>query len=305
MLPFLIATYILINWCLSYHLPEQNTLGFWGVRFTESLWWGKIAAPLLILGNAILINNIFNRNGFMEKNIYLPSLLYVVFRSFFHSFYFLSGVGIAETLLVLALMQIYKLDQNTDGRRSIFNAAFIIGLGTTVYPMMMVCIPFFFWMIWVLRPFQVRESALAIVGFILPLIYAGLYGSFFGIELTGNFLSSASLEWMFPDIYVIGGGVILLGMSTLGPVFSKLSKSSIRLKKVFRINVLLSLFTATLAVLELLIYKKIDAVSLMVVVLVLFLPYGFGEKRQRSIPTIIFYLVFFFSVSKFFISFDI
>lgn len=305
LLPFLIASYVLFNWYVGYHTTELNSIGFWGIHIGEAQWWGKIAAPLLIFGNAVFINFIFNRNGFMEKNIYLPSLIYVVFRSFFHSFYFLDGVGIAEVLLILALMQVYKLDQNSDGRRAIFNAAFFIGLGVTFYPLMMVCIPFFFWMIWVLRPFQIRESALAIVGFILPLIYAGVYASFFGIELTGDFLSSASSEWNFPDIFVIGGGVFILVVSTIGPVFSKLSNSSIRLKKVFRVNILLVLFFALLAILELLIYEKIDGTALIILVLVLFLPYGFGEKTQRSLPTFIFYLIFFFSVGKFFIAFDI
>ncbi|MDG1428355.1 MAG: hypothetical protein P8M19_05160 [Crocinitomicaceae bacterium] len=305
LLPFFIASYILINWFIGYHTAELNSTGFWGVQFNEDLWWSKISAPLLILGNALLLNNIFNRNAFMEKNIYLPALLYVVFRSFFHSFYFLSGVGVVETLLIFALMQVYKLDQNSDGRRAVFNAAFFIGLATTVYPIMMICIPFFFWIIWVLRPFQIRESALAIVGFILPLIYAGVYGSFFGIDLTVDFLSSASVEWKFPDIYVITGGVTLLMLFSVGQIFTKLSTSSIRLKKVFRVNVLLSLFTVALVGVELLVYRKIDGSSMIVEVLVLFLPYGFGEKSQRTLPTFLFYLIFFFSVGKFFISFDI
>jgi hypothetical protein len=304
LLPLLIAIYIASNWFTGHHLAELSSFGFWGDLLNENELWGRIAAPGLILLNAILLNNLFNRNGFMEKNNYLSSLLYVVCKSFFHSFYFLSGFGLAETFLVLALYQFYKLDQNTDGRKAVFNASFLIGLGATFYPMMITCIPFLFWMIWVLRPFVFRESALAVVGFALPLVYGGFYGSFYGISLNGDSFTSSSHELAFPDIFVIGGGIVVLTFAGIVPLLHKLGQSSIRLKKLFRLNLLLSLYIALLASLEFFAYRKIEAISLLTGVLILFLPYAFGEGKLRSLPSFVFYLIFFFSVSKFFISFD-
>ena len=304
LLPPLIAIYVLTNCYLGYHAPETSSTGFFGVGLNEDQLWVKIAGPLLIFLNAILLNNIFNRNGFMERNIYLPSLLYVVFHSYFHSFYFLNGFIVAELLLILTLIQLYKLDQNSDGRRAIFNGAFLLGLATTMYPLMMISIPFLFWMIWVFRPFVIRESALAVVGFILPLIYAGFYGSIFGVELTGDFLSSSSSEWKFPDLLVLGAGALLLQLFATGPVLSKLSKSSIRLKKVFRLNILLSLFIAALSTVEFIVYGKAESMVMITGIIILFLPYAFGDRKPRVLPTFLFYLIFFFSVGKFFISFE-
>jgi hypothetical protein len=296
--------YVLTNWYLGYHVPETSSTGFFGISLNEDQMWVKIAGPLLILVNAILLNNIFNRNGFMDRNIYLPALLYVVFRSYFHSFYFINGFIVAEFLLILALIQLFKLDQSSDGRRAVFNAAFLLGLSTTMYPLMMISIPFIFWMIWVLRPFVIRESALAIVGFIIPLLYAGFYGTVYGVELTGEFLSSASNEWKFPDIFVIGGGAFLLQLIATGPVLAKISKSSIRLKKVFRLNILLSLFIVSLSIVEFIFYGKVESIAMITGILILFLPYGFGERNPRALPTFLLYLIFFFSVGKFFISIE-
>ncbi|MFT5780066.1 MAG: hypothetical protein ACI837_003027 [Crocinitomicaceae bacterium] len=304
LLPLLIVIYVACNWFLGHHLPEPSGFGFWGELLNEDKLLGRIAAPVLILLNAILLNNIFNRNGFMEKNNYVSSLLYVVCKSFFHSFYFLSGFGIAETLLILALFQLYKLDQNTDGRRAVFNASFLIGLGATFYPIMITCIPFLFSMIWVLRPFIFRESALAVIGFALPLVYGGYYGSLYGIKLNGESFTSSSHEMVLPDLFVVGGGILLLTFAGMVPWLKKLGQSSIRLKKLFRLNLLLSLYIVLLATLEFFAYGKIEAISLLIGILILFLPYAFGDGKLRSVPSVVFYLVFFFSVSKFFISFD-
>ena len=118
MLPLLAAIYAGFNVWTEHHLPSLNTgFGFWKIPMEESTLLAKILGPCLVIANAILLNIAFNRNGFKEKNNYLPALLFVVFQSYFHSFYYLNGFGIAQFFIVLSLIQLLGLDQNSDGRK--------------------------------------------------------------------------------------------------------------------------------------------------------------------------------------------
>lgn len=255
--------------------------------------------------NALLLNGIYNRNGFQEKNTYLPALLYVVFQSFFHSFYFLTGLGIATTLLILAFWQLLKLDQNTDGRKAVFNASILLGVSATFYPLLLVSIPFLFGMIWILRPFVFRESALAIIGFVTPLIYVGVYRWVMGIELDNDELSSASSEWKLLDMYVAAGAMVLIVFAGFRALFNKINQSSIRLKKIFRINTMLLTLFAIITLLEITTYKKVEAGSLGLIPLLFLITYGFGSKNPAPFNAFVFYLLCAFSVGKFFIPFHL
>jgi len=304
-LPILVVLYAVLNMSLSYHVSSPSTgFGFYGELLAEKSITSQILAPLMILANAFLLNGIFNKNGFMEKNNYLPALLYIVGKSYFHSFYFVNGFGLAETFMILAFMQVFKLDQNSDGRKAVFNAAFFAGIAASFYPMLLVFIPFLFIIVWVLRPFIFRESALLAVGFLIPLIYAGCYSNIFGIPIKGSSFTGFPAEWKFPDLYVITGGLFLLGVAAVGLISQKLGQSSIRLKKLFRVIVWMILFYALISGLELLILGKLDAPSYIIGWFAFFITYGFGTKQVRQFPTFIFYLLLIFSVGKFFVSFN-
>lgn len=305
LLPFFVVVYVLLNVLFGYHSPSPvSGFGFYGEISRENSIVSHIVAPLFILINAFLLNGIFNRNGFMEKNNYLPGLLYVVGKSYFHSFYFFNGFGLAETFLILTFFQVFKLDQNSDGRKAVFNAAFFAGLAASFYPVLLLFVPFLFLIVWILRPFVLRESALLVVGFIIPLVYAGCYSTIFGVPIQGDSFTGFPAEWKFPDLYVISGGLFLLSIAALSPISQKLGKSSIRLKKLFRVVVWMILFFVLLSGLEFLVLRKLDSTSFIVGWLTFFLTYGFGTKQVRQFPAFIFYLLLIFSVSKFFIPFE-
>lgn len=302
LLPALVATYAVSNFQMNYHSASPiSGFGFYGQLLNERELASQILAPLFIFLNALLLNTIFNRNGFMEKNNYLPALLYVVGKSYFHSYYFVSGFGVAETCMILAFMQIFKLDQNQDGRREVFNAAFFVGLGASFYPMMLLFVPILFLVVWVLRPFIIRESALLAVGFTIPLLYAGCYSTIFGVPIKGSSFTGFPTEWKFPDLYVIAGGLLLMGVAAVGAISQKLGQSSIRLKKLFRIIFWVIMFYTLLSVAELFFLQKLDAPSFVIGWLAFLLTYGFGVKQLKQFPSFVFYVLLIFSVGKFFV----
>ncbi|MCH2229382.1 MAG: DUF6427 family protein [Crocinitomicaceae bacterium] len=304
-LPVIIGLFGVLNFFFQHHnVQEQLTFGFWGNMHNQAHWLYQVSAFVLILINAIMINNIFNRNDFMDRNNYLASLLYVVLMSFFHSFYFISGAALAQTLLVLVVVQLFKLNQNEDGRKAVFNSALLFGLAASFYPVLLIGTPFLFWMIWVMRPFILRESLLAFTGFLIPLVYAGVYGMFAGIKVIREDFSSSAVEWNYYDFIVLVFLVSLLVIASISEVVGKIGTSSIRSKKLFRMILLLIAFLMTIAVIEFLVFDKIEGLGLLIFPFMFIIPYAFGIKTPRTFAIIMYYLIFLFAVGKFFIPFD-
>ncbi len=279
-------------------------LGMWGAVGQQSHWLFQFVALGLILVNALVLNIIFNRNEFMERNSYLAPFFYVVFMSFFHSFYFLEGLSIAQTFVVLMLLQLFKLNQNEDGRRATFNIGLFYGVACTFYPVLMLGFPFVFWMVWVMRPFILRESLLIAAGFIVPLLYSGTYSLFVKTRLDKTEFSSSSVELHWLNTVVLVAGVTLLVMLSLKGIYAKINVSSIRMKKLFRLLLLFMFMSVLIVLIDFFIFHKVEPIGILIALMVLFIPYGFGEKKQKTFPTVLFYLIFFYSITKFFIPFE-
>ncbi len=304
-LPIIIGGFYICNYLTGYHVArEEFSLGFWGSIVHADVWFLDFLAPALVFVNAILINTLFNRNEFMERNNYLSSMVYVCCMSFFSTFYFFDGLALTQTLLILVLQQLFKLRQNQDGRRHVFNAALMFGVACTLFPVLLISIPFLFWMVWVIRPFVLRESVLAITGFVVPMVYAGVYSYIFEIRLEREQFSSSTDEFLLLDIIVLVAGLGLLMLLCAKSIVNKLRGSSIRLKKLFRMIALLIGLSGGLIILEFLVFHKLVSIGLILFPLSFFLPYAFGEKELRGFPSFIFYLLLLFSVGKFFIPFD-
>lgn len=304
-LPILIGGFYFCNHLTNYHVPpEAINLGFWGTIQVPFSWPMDFAALALILINAILLNTLFNRNEFMEKNNYLSSMLYVVFMSFFPVFYHLDGLALAETLLILTLIQLFRLNQNEDGRRAVFNSALLFGTACTFSPILLLGLPILFWAVWVIRPFFMRESLLVLAGLATPLLYTLVYTYLFDIRMERNHFSSSSAEFVWLDMSVLGGAILLIGLASLSGVMGKFRGSSIRLKKLFRMLGLFIWMFLAAGALEFLVFNKLAALCLLILPLIFYLTYAFGERQPKGFPTFVFYLLFLFAVGKFFIPFD-
>ena len=136
-IPITVIVLLLLNIFFPYHKPEiEISYGLWreiagGGTVINALFSGTIVTI-----SALLINGLFNRNEFSEKNNFLPSILYVSYLSFFHSFYFVDGLVITQLFLILFIRQLMRLRQKDDGRKIVFNAGFLFGVACTFFPLL-------------------------------------------------------------------------------------------------------------------------------------------------------------------------
>lgn len=304
LLPFFIVGYALLQHFLPSHFLKYDelNLGFFGL-YKENIFTSILSGGFVFL-TALVLNNLFNRNEFREKNTYIPSLVYVILASFNDACYHLSGVVVASLLIALALVQIFKLNQNEDGRRDVFNAALFFGLSACFYPVLFLLFPLLFIVVWVLRPFVLRESVLMITGFILPVVYAGVLAYYTDYELNNSLFSPSGIVEK-RNMFMIAGGLIgVLILSMISPLIQKLNQSGIRLKKLFRIIFFMTTAFSVVFLIELLFMNKLGGAFLLVLPLSMLLTYAFGDRELKPFPTFVFYLIFIISVGKFFYGFN-
>ncbi len=304
LLPLLIGVYVMLNFQTDYYnYADLSNFGFWGSNVKINPLTNQILASLVVIINAVGLNAVFNWNQFLERNSFMPSLLYVVLMSSYHSFYGIDGLLLSHTCLIITLYQLYFLRQNEDGRKIVFNASFFAGLAATFHPPLIGLLPILFFMIWTIRPFVFREIILAILGFGVPLFYAGFYliytGTSINLELLKN---STNYDRQQFDFLVTSGIFVFSLLLSLVSIQAHIQKSSIRLKKMARILWWYVLSGLTIGVVDFLFYNQIQRFSLIMIPFSFFLTFSFSHKTLSSVAIGLFYVTLIYSFLKFFIN---
>jgi hypothetical protein len=252
--------------------------------------------------NALLLNYLFNINTFYERNSYVVSLLYVVLMSFYHSFYQVDGVIVAHLFLILALFQLFELENNLDGRRISFNTGIFIGIAASFHPPLIFTFPLAWFMITRIRPFVFREMILTTIGFITPLLYGFIYVFWSKNQINWNFIETTINYSQEQLIFLISMGLFAVSaLLSLWGIRIKNSKSSIRFRKITAILFLFLFIGIGLGTVEISFLKQYEWFSFGMIALVLFLPFSFFYKTTHVFATILFYTTFLFSIAKFFL----
>lgn len=304
LLPVIVATYTLLNTYTQYF--EMDALltfdfGLWGsISLSNGIW--RFVAPACVLLNAFLLNALFNRHSFYDRNSYITSLIYVVLMSFYHSFYQLDGVLVAHFFIILAFFIFFRLQNNEDARREAFNIGFLTGTAASFHPVLVFTLPFIWITLTRIRPFVFRELWLLTIGFCIPLVYGFSVIFWFKHAINWNFIDSSANYQQKQLIFFISMGLFTLSalMSIVG-IRIKNQKSSIRFRKMTAMLLLLLVTGIGLGITEFLLLKHYEWFSFSMISLAMILPFSFLYKRSNVFATLLFYLIFLFSLAKFFI----
>ncbi len=302
-LPLFVVGYASLNYFTNYYevLPVID-LGLWGKHSFYAVNVLYSLTGLLVFINAVLANYLFNKNEFHDRNTYVISLFYIVVMSFFHSAYQLDGVLIAHFFLIIALFQMFRLENNSDGRKWCFNTGLFLGISGTFHPPFLVILPFIWIMISRIRPFVFREFLLSTLGFVLPLIYAFVYISF-----NKNLIWSDYVNFKLGPLksnlvfWIMVAFLIILAFVSLITISYKSNKSSLRFKKLIAILRLLMIVSVLLVIVEFSFWGHFDWFSYFALPLSFFMPFLFFSKSSSLVGNLLFYGMFSISIAKIFI----
>ena len=302
----LLPLYLVMYQCLNYFYPFYETgvpsnFGFWTEYIYLNSMSSTIGASFFVLINSYGLNALVNRNKFLERNTYLIALLYIVLMSLFHSAYYLNGILITHFMLILMTHQFFELNRHEDGRKTIFNSFFYAGIASTFSPILILSFPILILPILIMRPFKLREIVVSVLGYIIPFIYLVSLAYLFNDSIELNFAEQHLAQSENKDyLFVIATICILLVLGTLA-VLAKSQKTTINSNKQFRILFILTLIFAICALYYIISFQQLDQLSLMLIPLSIFLIFSFLSKTYGIAATVLFYVVFGYTVIKFFL----
>lgn len=305
LLPLIIGVFVIMNlWSGYYQYAPSTNLGMWGSSIVFPQWLTLSLGPFFVLVNALLINNLFNRNDFIDRNTYITSLIYIANFSFYHAFYQMDGLSVSHFLLIMALFEVFKLAQNEKGNKAVFNAGFLAGLAATFHPAVLLFFPFLYFMVVALRPFLFREFFLLLIGFFVPLLYGFLFSWYRENDISMRLIESSSnytkIQIDFLVTAVLFIFTILLSLLALN---QQSQKTSIRAKKLMRALFIFTLFCLVLGSLDYITFGQIERFSLLFIPVSFFLTFGWQSKRYVWLSSALIYLILIYSVVKLFFTF--
>ena len=303
LLPFILVGYVVLNsYMHNFEVLPSIELGLWGKHSFYNINALYYLTGGIVLMNAILANYLFNSNDFYDRNSYVISLFYIVFTSYFQSFYHLDGILLSHTFILFAIFQLFHLENNADGRKWSFNAGIFFGIAATLNPPLFILLPVIWLMITRIRPFVFREMLLSTLGFAVPIVYLIFYLFLNEDIILKNVFEINKLA--IQNNWVIVISIVLFSFSSflsLIAISYKTSKSSLRFKKLTAILKLLMSLSVLLGLVEYISLGHYELLSISMIALSFFLPFAFFTKSSSLVGKLLFYGTFVFSIVRFFI----
>jgi len=156
----------------------------------------QIVGTLLIFIQAIMINVMMTQNRITRENSLFPGLFYVFFLTLFPDFNYLSPALMANTFVIIALMNIFSSYKKSGNSGQVLNAGIFCGTAMLFdfsYSIFFICgfIGFL-----IVRSFRLIERIQYLIGFGIPVFLGGTY--YFWMGHLSEFLQAfgANVGWL-------------------------------------------------------------------------------------------------------------
>lgn len=180
---FLLVYALLLRfWLLFAAGPVQENPGY--VLFTawcwEQLngihWLPSLATTIVLWIQALLINSLIARHRIATEINLFPGLFYILVASALPVFQEFSPIHLANTFIILAVGQLFRVYRENSCMDWLFNAGLYVGVAGLFYsPYILFLIPILFGLN-ILRAFQLREWGSVLIGGTLPLLWLVIAG---------------------------------------------------------------------------------------------------------------------------------
>lgn len=182
------------------YTPDENSNIFQKLIFLNfsSAITQNIIANFLIFGQALIINNIFISNRLSKEITLFAGLLYIIFISLIVENTILSPVLIANTFIILAVLNVFKTYKLPVATAFIFNTGLLLALASLFYSPYFTFIVFGIIALLILRSFKLLEKTQFFIGFVIPYFLLFTYRYWNGIPFVDlNFIKDIFFHW--PD----------------------------------------------------------------------------------------------------------
>lgn len=246
--PTTLVLLVLVALCLwSFSLANINSsdgqfnasIYHWFLHFIEDIpFIQPLAAVILIIMQAIMVNNIVMGNLLIATRTYVPALVYIVLMSCTPELLTFHPGLIGNFFLILMLNRLFDTYRSEKSFAKIFDAGLFLGLASTVYfPYILVLV--FGWIsLSILRSFAWRDWVVYASGALVPYLFILTYYYAFDdlTNLTSHFVlldinrayEDVSIPYYYFPLLITFFGLIVFSAKT---VFLEWRIGAIKVKK--------------------------------------------------------------------------
>ena len=134
-----------------------------------SFFINQIITLLVVLLGAVLVNFLAIEQEIVSKTNYLPSFFYVLFAFSANTQGVVEPILVANLCVIPALYYLINSYRKDEALKDVFKSALLMGLASFFCIHYIVIFPISYVALFILRPFNWRESLVSLLGLVLPL----------------------------------------------------------------------------------------------------------------------------------------
>lgn len=223
-------------------LPAEHLLG--GPTTDALIGWlsysdlfRRVGGMVLIMGNAVLLNSLYNKHDFATNQNHYPALIYLIVVAINFDNIDIQPPLFASLLILLALRRLLLVYRAGNVLSIGFDSALFLSLGVLFYPpaAILILLP---WFVFVqVRPFNLKEWLVPITGIALVVFYVFIYYflgehsfmpyEFFDLGIERFTLMSTNGNWSY---YLLVSCLLILAAIGVFSFLNRVSKSNLRKK---------------------------------------------------------------------------
>ncbi len=281
---------------LQFSSDSANFFGLMGILKTYPIVI-VVFSILLLLFQAIVLNQVLENHRLMERNQLLTAAVYILIISSSPILTNPFGVLLTNFILIIQLNVVLNIYGKKEPLRQIFDAAFLIGIASLLHLPVIIFIIFLWACLVLYQLFTWREWLISIIGITIPHLFAGTYFYWTGSFETEFNTVTTFFTQIHPLVftggiyfYIVWGFLTLLTFISLTQISRGLTQSTISIRKKYRVIVifLIAAFVSAIIAGEMLMAHLVIAAIPISAFIALYL----SKTKKTFIPEIIVILLF-------------
>jgi len=274
------------------YASELSPFVSWVHELIPSVLSQNILACILIFLQAAYINRIVVKHRMGSQITLWPGLVYILLCSLIPQFTYLSAVLLANTFILAAFSDIFKIYKRPFAVKFIFNSGFFISIAAMIYPPYISFLLAGFIGLAIIRSFKTKEMLQYLSGVLVPFVLYGTWTFYRGVfhEKMGALINN---QFGFPSdlIPTDKQGYLYLAIIFLTIIFSVFSygkytmKKSIQVQK--KVDILFWMLASTLIALFINDHLTPDHLLMMAIPLGILLSMNLLKINSDIIPELI------------------
>lgn len=242
---------------LNINAPLAQFIFNWVSTFDDYYFFSAVSASVLVILQAWMVNHLVVKHTILEKDSFLPALLFVLLNSLYPQQMFLNPQLIGNVFIILMFQRLCNLYEAEKPLYIVLDSGLYLGMAVLFNYDTLVYLPFILISVILMTYFNIRFILATIFGIILPIYLLGVM--FFMMDtlndliiiihnsLNRTYLSNISINWnKIVPWFLITAIVLVSGISLQANYF----KNKVKTRRILFTLALFIVISILLALIE-------------------------------------------------------